>query len=313
MTQRPAGKLGFGIAALAIFLLFAAAPVVPLHARSDSAGWEKAAGGTMSFEVASVKRDTSDAGTASMNIPLLGDAYVPQGGLLSGTNIPLVSYIYFAYKLTGTELQILAPQLPGWVRTSRYDIEARAQVGSNPTKDQMRLMMQSLLADRFKLRIHYETRQMPLYALVLIKPGSFGTQLRPHSDATPCSTVPSSPPETIEGGFPIVCNSIVGFPTAAGHLRVGARNVSIDTLANSLMQMANLDRPVVAGTGLSGTFDFIFEWPSQSRVVIADLQSEDTGPTFLECLHDQLGLKLQATTGPVQAFVVDHIEEPSAN
>jgi uncharacterized protein (TIGR03435 family) len=97
-----------------------------------------------------------------------GDVYPPNGGVFSGTNVPLISYIYFAYKVTGSQFQLLLPHLPKWVLTDRFDIEARAN--GNPTKDQMRMMMQSLLADRFKLSMHYETQELPAFALVLANP-----------------------------------------------------------------------------------------------------------------------------------------------
>jgi uncharacterized protein (TIGR03435 family) len=286
-----------------------------LRAQSSATGSEKAAGSAISFDIASVKPNKSGSSSGGLNIPLLGDVYHPNGGVLSGVNVPLVSYIYFAYKLTGNQFQILLPQLPKWVISERFDIEARAPEG-NPTKDQMRLMTRTMLADRFKLVSHYETRQMPIYALVLVKPGRTGPQLQPHSDNIPCSTVPTDGSATVSiaGGLPTVCGGIVGMQTTVpGILRIGARNVNIEALATSLTQMANLDRSVVDGTGLIGTFDLTFEWPAQSRVSSIDSQSEATGPTFLEALHDQLGLKLRSTTGPVEVLIIDHIEEPSPN
>ena len=110
---------------------------------------------------------------------LLGpaDSYSANGGLLSTTNLALVSYIGFAYKLTGNQTQSLGSELPKSIRGDRFDIQAHAP--ANTTKDQMRLMMQSLLADRFKLVVHTEKRQLPIFALVLEKPGKTGPQLRP--------------------------------------------------------------------------------------------------------------------------------------
>ena len=78
------------------------------------------------------------------------------------------------------------PQLPEWVTTERFDIQARAE--KNPGKDEMRLMMRSLLADRFKLAVHYETLQVPLFAIVLAKPGKTGPQLQLHPIDTSCPT-----------------------------------------------------------------------------------------------------------------------------
>jgi Protein of unknown function (DUF3738) len=151
-------------------------------ANAPTPDWQADAGGNQVFEVTSVKQNKSGSDSASMNVPIgPGDAHTAVGNFFSGTSLRLFSYIYFAYNLTGNQLQLLWPQLsrlPGWVSTDRFDILARAN--GNPTKDQMRLMMQSLLVDRFKLATHYETRQLPVFALVLAKPGKTGPQLRRH-------------------------------------------------------------------------------------------------------------------------------------
>src|SRR5579862_8059107 len=147
----------------------------------------EAAGVKMSFDVASVKPNKSDE-PRHTNVPLAGDPAPPPGGLFSATNTPLVEYIWFAYDLGQAEMVKLASQLPRWAvtgDTQRFDIQARAQ--GSPTRDQMRLMMQSLLADRFKLALHTETKQGPIYALVLVKPGKLGPHLQQHTDDASCS------------------------------------------------------------------------------------------------------------------------------
>ena len=88
----------------------------------------------------------------------------------------------FAYDLGGYQTLQLQDQLPKWATVGRYDIQARA--GGNPTREQMQLMMQSLLADRFKLAVHTETNEGPIYALVLATPGKLGPYLKP--DTEPC-------------------------------------------------------------------------------------------------------------------------------
>jgi Protein of unknown function (DUF3738) len=108
------------------------------------------------------------------------------GTLFSAKNQMLMRYIIFAYKLSGTqELALrfdyfkgLELHVPEWVKNDGYDIEARAPQPA--TKDQLRLMMQSLLAERFKLQVHFETREAPVFALVQEKPGTLGSQLDPH-------------------------------------------------------------------------------------------------------------------------------------
>jgi bla regulator protein BlaR1 len=286
--------------------------------------WQNTAGGKQSFTFASVKHNTSGRESSSMNVPIgPGDEYLPNGGVFTATNVPLVSYIYFAYKLTGGQLQLLIPHLPQWVLKDRYDVEARAS--GNVTKDQMRLMMQSLLEDRFKLAIHYETQQLPVFALVLENPGKTGPRLQLHMDDPACSAAPSptthasaeATPATVAGGFPVACGGIIGMPsTPLGRLRAGARNVPIQLLATTLPQIGNLDRVVVDQTGLSGTFDFVFEWtPQINRPLPSGVNAPmgEPGPDFLEDLEQQLGLKLNQQAAPVEILVIDHAEQPSEN
>src|SRR6266571_55059 len=136
----------------------------------------EAAGIQLAFDVTSVKPNRSSA-EAYSRFPLgPGDAYAPNGGFLLATNQPLIVYIRFADKLSQTDL----PGLSAWVYDDRFDIEARAQ--GNPTKDQVRRMMQSLLADRFKLITHTERQTKPAFNLVLAKAGRTGPQLQAHSE-----------------------------------------------------------------------------------------------------------------------------------
>jgi len=281
----------------------------------------EAASSKLAFNFASVTPNTSTQ-DASMNV-------TPASGLLSGTNARLISYIYFAYNITGNQFQLLMPQLPKWVINNHFDIQARAD--GNPSKDQMRLMMQSLLADRFKLAVHYETRRLPVFALVLAKPGRTGPQLQPRPEDSTCSTplsqsragVASAPTATVAGGFPTLCGSIEGLQsTPSGRLRAGGRAVPIGLLASTLAQIGNLDRAVLDRTGLSGDFDFTFEWtpqlhgpgtPQDVVPVAANAHSGQAGPTFQQDLQGQLGLNLEPQDGPVEVLVIDHIEKLTEN
>jgi uncharacterized protein (TIGR03435 family) len=162
----------------------------------------KVMGAKLEFDVASIKPSKA-GGTPNSNFPLgPGDVCVPNGGFFSATDFPLTTYISFAYKIPGDQAQYLLPQLPGWVMTERFDIQARA--GGNPTKDQMRLMTRSLLSDRFALGIHNETRQVPVLGLVLAKSGVTGPQLRAHPVDSSCPTVasPSATVPTLADGLP---------------------------------------------------------------------------------------------------------------
>ena len=286
----------------------------------------EAAGIKMAFDVASVKPNKS-GGSEYSNVPLPpGDVSPPNGGLFSATHNQVLAYITFAYNLTIDQLLHLQPQLPKLAITDRFDIEARAQ--GNPTRDQMRLMMQSLLADRFKLAVHTEIKQGPVYALVLSKAGKTGPQLQAHSDNGPCSTAPqvpgrslatpSAPSSTSGLQLPptLPCGGIIGLPASApGRGRLVGRRVTIGLIAIYLTNpITRVDRPVLDRTGLSGNFDFSIEFtPEFNGPPPPNFQPDSTGPTFLEALQEQLGLKLEPQTGPVSVFVVDHLEEPSPN
>lgn len=278
--------------------------------------WEIDAGGKMAFDVASVKPDKAGGEGMALrvysNIPFGDDnAYTPTGGLLSVSNFTASDFISFAYKLSYFEGQAIRAKLPTWTRSDRFDIEARGP--ANATKDQMRLMTQSLLADRFKLAVHFETRDQPIYNLVLAKPGQTGPNLTPYSDAHPCVDVAHLSSAPANGARPTICGGISARGMPDGEITLSSSDVTVQKMADdfSVLPSANIDRPVVDRTGLAGKFDFTLQLPkgSQSRGISTD----DSGPSFVEILRDQLGVKLESATGPVRSLIVDHIEEPSAN
>lgn len=296
-----------------------AVAAVPASAQSAQTG-------QLSFDVASVKSNKSDTPPYS-NFPLnAGSMYTANGGRFSATNFPLITYIFFAYNLAGNQAQSLVPQLPSWVMTDHFDIEARA--AGNPTKDQMRLMMRALLAERFKFAIHTEKREVPVLAFVLAKPGKTGPQLQPHPADAPCQTnveptssanpVPDVFSQKVPGGFPAICNSILGIPPSVpGRSRLGGRNVTIGFMADMFSQRVDLGRPMIDATGLAGNFDFLLEFTPESRgptppgVNVTPIDQD--GPTFEEALRDQLGLKMESRKSLMDIVVVDHVEHPSEN
>jgi uncharacterized protein (TIGR03435 family) len=274
----------------------------------------------MAFEVASVKESKcvppSCGSDANINLQP-GDVYSPTGGLFTETNWYLMPLIVFAYKLDANHYQLLTAQLPKWANAERLNIEARAP-NNNPTKDQFRLMMQSLLADRFKLTTHHETRQIPVFAIVLSRPGKTGPQLTPHTDDAMCVTDGHDPLLTPNAGLPpFPCGSIIfpGLrPSVPGRIKGGGRDLTIDYIAAFLTGFQGLERPVVNRTGLGGKYDFWMELTPQLKGSLPDgVQVDSAGPTVLEALQEQLGLKLESTTGPVDVLVIDHVEQPSEN
>ncbi len=247
-----------------------------------------------------------------------GDVYAATGGVFSATNVPLILYITFAYKISNNEALAMQKVLPEWVSQERYDVQARSEK-KDPTKDEMRLMMRALLAERFKLVVHTETKEVPVFALTLVKAGKTGPKLQAHPADDSCSSDASAelnpsrsgpaPPEAVKGGFPAVCGGILYVPgTGVGRLSFGARNVTMASIANAMPSWGALGRPVVDKTGLTGMWDFAMEFtPEGSGDAVA------SAPTFLQALKEQLGLKLESEKGPVDSLVVDHVERPSAN
>ena len=277
----------------------------------------------LSFDVASVKPSRSDLPPYS-NFPLnSGDMYAANGGLFSASNFPLVTYIFFAYKLQGNQGQALIKQMPGWAMNERFNIEARA--AGSPTKDQMRMMMRSLLADRFKLAVHSETREIPVLAFVLAKPGQTGPQLQPHSAGAPCSANPEPPAagspipktfsEVVAGGLPELCNNILGLSSNASRSRFAGRNVTLAYMTDLFSQRLERDRPMIDATGLSGTFDFLLEFmpEAQSPAPDVNIPGGPDGLTFEQALRDQLGLKMESRRNAMSFIVLDHVERPSQN
>lgn len=270
----------------------------------------------LEFDVASVKQNKSDARPSS-NFPLgPGSMYSNTGGAFSATHQPLWIYIMFAYKMTDHEVQSVRKQLPSWALEETYDIEARTD-NHSATKDEMRAMMQALLAERFKLKLHTMNEEMPAYALVQVTPGKLGPKLRAHpSDDTSCSTaVPArGGPPTSEGGFPVICGGAGQLQASApGRLAVGYRDAPLSLIAKQMPAMGGLEKPVVDETGLAGNYDFALEFSPQLPPEATPPADYNPGPSFQQALLTQTGLKLVAQKRPVEVIVVDHVERPSAN
>ena len=276
-----------------------------------------------SFEVASVKSNRTEAPSTTL-FPLgPGDAYAANGGRFRATNQPLIAYLRFAYRLGPNDLRAL----PRWVYDERFDIEARSN--GEPTKDQMRVMMRSLLKDRFKLVVHTEQETQAIFDLELAKPGRTGPQLRAHQSEECASPIdpqfttlsPSQPTRRSPSIFQLPtlpCGS-VGFVTigtpGGDRVRIVGNGEPMERIADALKSPpTGIDRHIRDRTGLSGTFDLSLEWSVVSDTVQAPLTlQDDMPPRFLEALKTQLGLTLNSTKGPVEILVVDQVERPTDN
>lgn len=295
-------------------------------------GWEKAAGGAMKFEVASVRLNPGPMEPANFRLSP-DDAYTNTGGLLNA-DFPLATYIEFAYKIQprGPEqFEAMYAHLPKWVRTDNYEIHARA-AEQNPTKDEMRLMMQALLTKRFGLVVHYETRDTPVFEMSLARPGNLGPKLRHHEEGPACSV--TAPPGTrilgtpAHGGvglkgpdvFPATCGGIEARIEPHQMMLMGARDTTMEMIASSL-SVGRLGRPVVDQTGLTGKYDFSLNWAREPGAfgtgpgtASQDAPTSDSqGPTFLDAVGNQLGLRIKPGKAPLKVLVIDHVERPSPN
>jgi uncharacterized protein (TIGR03435 family) len=256
------------------------------------------------FEVASVRENTSSSTEVSIG--------VEPGGRFGAFNIPLVTLMRSAYRLQDSQLV----GAPDWTETSRYDISARAEGDLPPSSpigppSTRMLMLQSLLEERFKLKVHREVREQPIYALVTVRSNAkFGPQLtRSDVDCQVKATTPEKPSEWPR------CGTSMGF----GEIKGRARPMTL--LASMLAQV--VQRPVVDRTGLAGGYDFDLRWtpdqlparapgtPIDQPFRMNGVEIDPNGPSIFTAIQEQLGLKLESTRGPVDVLVVDHIERPT--
>lgn len=199
-----------------------------------------------------------------------------------------------------------------------FEIHALAK--GNPTKDQMRRMLQSLLADRFRLQVHIVKAEVPVLAVILEKPGTTGPKLRPHSEGPPCDVhLPSQAQASAEAAaeiFPPVCEEVMAKPESNGAVLVGARNSTMEQIATFLSALPGLGGKAVDQTGLNGRFDFTLAFTPEAKGSPPSEQAVQAAlpvATLQEALHEQLGLKLKATKASLETLVVDSAERPSEN
>jgi uncharacterized protein (TIGR03435 family) len=308
------------VLAVLLALAIAAAPASGQAPLQQASAAQTAPTSSQAFEVASI-RENKSRGQATSNFPLdRGDVYFPTGGVFSATNQSLVTLLIFAYKINISEFRGgLMHRLPAWATTDQFDINARAASGE-PTKEDMRLMVQSLLEDRFKLKAHREKQQMPVFCLYLTKPGKTGPQLKPHNPGSSCSAplplpAAGTPVETIVGLWPPTCGDGIEVRTSKYRLREGGRDMTMSAIADWLTGAGESERPILDRTGLNGRFDFILEFDPESlgREGISSAPHDDSGPTFTDAIKEQLGLQVKKEDGAISIFVVDNVEYPSSN
>jgi uncharacterized protein (TIGR03435 family) len=257
------------------------------------------------FEVASVKRNVSGR--------IGGDIQVPPAGALSFTNVMLRILIRDAHQVNGAGEQykldpgqyahlVGRPNGGPQPDVPRFDVRARPPDNTSPAE--RRAMMRSLLEDRFKLRVHREMRQMPVYALTVAREGRLGPNFA--KSRFDCQTYlaqiragrVAEEPADAEGKRWCQVSADLSRPNVYTSRFAGPVTVLVQRV------QPYLDRPVVDSTGLAGNYEWVltFSWPPNPS---AD------APDIVTALQEQLGLKAQARQGPVEVLVVDHVELPT--
>jgi uncharacterized protein (TIGR03435 family) len=225
------------------------------------------------FEVATIKPAApSSDGHTHINYP--------QTDRFSAANITLLALMQWAYGMP--ENQILDG--PSWLSSTRFDIQGKADIGeqikslsSDQNNELKRRMVQALLADRFQLKLHQETRTLPAYDLILAK-----------------------------GGSKLQLTESNGKSIGLGRTYFNGQGLTMTLIAEELSQIAG--RIVVDKTGLDGRYDIKLRWtPDDAVTADTDL------PTLFTAIQEQLGLKLERAKEPVPVLIVDHIEQPSPN
>ena len=198
---------------------------------------------------------------------------------------------------------------PEWTRSDQYEIDAKAT--GNPGHAQLMLMLRSLLEDRFQLRIHRESREMPVYALV---PARGGLKLPPPRDGS-CAEEQAPPPALGDPTPKPRCGGMdVPLESGAWHMRGG--KVPMAEFVRALSGM--LGHTVTDQTGFSGVFDVDLHFRADDTIAgfppppLAAISAETASPSIFNAVQ-QLGLRLESTKGPVEVLVIDHVEKPSEN
>jgi bla regulator protein BlaR1 len=303
MMNRITQRLNFGrkfLLATAGIITIAGPILIGLVRAPQSRGAQSQDGPRPSFEVASIKPNNSGDGRIAV--------MAQPGGRFVATNVPLKLLMRNAYRVQ--DFQISGG--PSWINSDRFDVEAKADGAVNG--EQVALMLQSLLEERFKLNIHRETKELPVYALVVGKDGQKLQQTQ--SDTTAPAALPPSGPPGERGAGPRR-----GFMIGRGQLEATAADIS--QLTTVLSQQVG--RTVIDKTGLKGLFDFKLKWtPEPGQPNPFGLPAgpggpdigppiDPNGPSIFTAVQEQLGLKLESQRGPVEIIVIDSVDKPSEN
>ena len=282
--------------------MFCLARIPEVHAKSTQTNLER----PPSFEVASIKPNHSVEGRSAIGTPS------PDRFTITNTSVRRI--IEYAYNIQ--DFQLLAA--PAWINSENYDIEAKIEnslaeklqtLPRDQRAEQIRLMIQSLLAERFQLEVIHGTKELPIYALVVTKSGS---KLKP-TDLPPLNS-PAAPTGVLQGRQRTVRNMTTNMGASTQMLMKGQ---TVATLADLLS--LELGRLVTDETGLKGEYDFTLKWTPENLTANGDPGSAATsspdsaGQTVFAAIEEQLGLKLESRKGLVDTVVINHVGRPSGN
>jgi uncharacterized protein (TIGR03435 family) len=268
------------ILALGSPLAYLAAAVQATTPHSAGSGQPAAA---PAFEVASIKPyqlppNAFAFGANGSAVRISGNRVTTRGSLI---NLVIAAYNVKDFQVSSAS---------GWAdkldRDQLFDITAKTEGESAPTLDQVRPMLQTLLADRFQLKLHRENKELPVYDLVV---GKNGSKLKE-------SAVDASPKQPVTFSGPLV--------------RFKFSSRSLADLVGILA--VNVDRPVLDKTGLTGRYDFTLEF-TRSNPDVVPLDSPEADKSIFSAVQEQLGLKLAPAKEPMEILVIDHAERPAEN
>jgi bla regulator protein BlaR1 len=296
MTRTEPLRLGLGRKLLltAMGLASVAGPVAIGVVNAPLAKAQAQDASRLAFEVASIKENHSGR--------LGTDGFQVAHGALTIRNVSLKMLVQASYHVQGA--QIVGG--PSWLTTDRYDLLAKGK--AEATNQQVYSMLQPLLAERFKLAVHNETRELPIYSLEVVKTG---TKLAKRGDGD-CAAISVTATAQLE------CGAVGTVGNLQGGFMMG-RRISVRAIATALSSI--LDRSVVDKTGLSGTYDLNLSWAEAGAQRPVPENGEQTRPadaselppSIFTAVQERLGLRLVSTKGPVEVLVIDHAEKPSEN
>jgi uncharacterized protein (TIGR03435 family) len=252
----------------------------------------------LAFDVVSIRR--TDPNDTRPGV----DFGAQPGGRLVARNNAVSNFITNAYGIPN----YLLVGGPEWMRTDRYDMQAKAD--GEPSRAEVMQMLQTLLAERFQLRVHRETREMPAYVLTVARGGS---KLTPSKDGGCMERDPSKPiPPPAPGATasPLCGNNNMNSRVNPSNMTWTAVRIDMSRVAGALANYFR--RPVVDRTGLTGFFDIQIDLPPLQPATNLD-GGPESGPSPFTVLQEQLGLRVEEGRGPVEVLVVDRIERPTGN